>query len=460
MKTTKNRERYDYEQKTFEIETAKSQKPKRKLSNLHLLVFVTFCSFFIYPAILFSRSSEDSSIIIKGSILENLPLGSLEMINSIVKERSDFPIDYTVHSPRDAGRFYLNELSKEPYYIGKKVDFTSDETCMNGKDARLSFLCRLNVNKYCRTRYVAEMIDKFWIIAPIYSYDQPKQLSYYRLHDNFKGYIESIGLPFCTIEAIQVGSDQKYIATKPGNEPHDIQLTYRDEIYLRENLLNIAMRKIPEELWDYFAWIDGHQVFENPYWWEEAIVKMNKYATLQLFTGAYRLNPTNTSGEHAYGAVYTSNSYLKIYKGEKRREIGNAYSISKDEYWKIGSVLDTCIASFCDCLFLESILTDKADYPIRTYKPEYLMQYTDYINRTQSIVKGRSGYVRGEIYHFHHLRADFYWVLLDEIAKTNFDMNKDLARDENGTLYIKNDEIRDLVKKTIRNHLVNPRYVQ
>ena len=368
------------------------------------------------------------------------------------KTISNFAPIYVPPLERGVGRYYMNGYVNEWFQRGH-ISYASDKTCYKKRGSSSTILCKINVRNHCKMTHVAEVIDRFWIIAPIYSYDQGKQASLYELHENFRSYMESFGLSFCTIEALREGSHQNYIITKPGREPYDIQVTYRDEFYLRENLLNVAIGKIPEDKWDSFAWIDGHQAFTNLYWWEEAIVKMNKYATLQLFVNSARLDGLNHTIESPYGIIYTTTNYLDVFYGDQRREVGNAYSISKEEYRKIGSILDTCIASFCDCLYVEGVKSEKAYYPIRMTWTGYLSQFSDYVMDTQKIVKGRTGYVKGEILHFQHLRTDFYTQLLSTIVQTDFNVKRDLGRDENGTLFLTNNHIIKALQNTIHEFL-------
>ena len=121
-------------------------------------------------------------------------------------------------------------------------------------------LCRLTVSKYCLTEHVAQMLEYVWVIAPIYAYYQNWQPVMYQKHDDFKEYIKSLGLQFCTIESISLAKNQKFMVTEPNNEPFDMQIVNEEEFYLRENLLNVAVNKITNMGfdWEYIAWIDAH----------------------------------------------------------------------------------------------------------------------------------------------------------------------------------------------------------
>ena len=130
-------------------------------------------------------------------------------------------------------------------------------------------LCKLsgkqNTANSCQSNYIADSIDLFWIVCPIYSFGRAYDTLLYDLHIVFKGYMQAIGLPFITFEAIRYNTTETYRLTKAGNEPYDMQGYYHNVSYVRENLLNVAIQRLKAD-WEYFGWIDAHQVFENHYW--------------------------------------------------------------------------------------------------------------------------------------------------------------------------------------------------
>ncbi|RYE27213.1 MAG: hypothetical protein EOP48_34605 [Sphingobacteriales bacterium] len=187
-------------------------------------------------------------------------------------------------------------------------------------------LCKLQVksgvSSFCKSRDPAENLKNFWVVAPIYSYQQNKQMHWYRLHDEFRSYMESFGISFCTLELIHdsdFGTEdgsQEFMVTKPGREPYDIQLTYHGvPPYIRENLLNVAIAKLPQD-WEYVAWIDAHQFFENTFWWRDGIVKSEKTASVQIFQEIrYKTPLSNTTVYNFWGVLYLTHVF-------KARQVG------------------------------------------------------------------------------------------------------------------------------------------
>ena len=308
------------------------------------------------------------------------------------------------------------------------------------------FLCRLKLDSRCYSYEVAEYVDKFWIIAPIYAYYQSLQPVMYRHHLNFKAYMESFGLKFCNLEAIRPEKNQKYLVTKPGNEPFDIQLETSEEFYQRENYLNVAIKMINKtQDWEYVAWIDAHQIFEDNYWWEAAIVKMEKYASVQLFHRIVRWNYHNQTERIWLGAIYKSllTSKLRDVAGESFY-YGNAMSISRDFYHQIGYILDTCIASCCDCLYVLAAMDEKTEIPPLARWSAYVQRFTPWIKNAQKVFKGKRVTQRGDLLHMEHESFFSYYEALDVLNNTDFDVERDLVRAEDGKISIKNETIKEV----------------
>ncbi len=125
-------------------------------------------------------------------------------------------------------------------------------------NAQSSSLCILSPAK-CQSKYIAQIMDRIIQFSPMYTLHQNDTHNLYTYHNNFKYYLSSIGIRTITIEALYTVEHQTYKVTSPNNEPWEFQTTFDLFFYLRENLLNIAIKKtIDLDLYDYILWIDAH----------------------------------------------------------------------------------------------------------------------------------------------------------------------------------------------------------
>jgi len=314
------------------------------------------------------------------------------------------------------------------------------------KNPSNSFLCKLNLESFCISSEVAEVIESFWVVCPIYAPYQSANTIRYKLHESYKGYIESIGMSFSTLEAIRKDRNQKFLMTEAGREPYDIQLEFYNDVYLRENYLNVAARKIKD--WQYMAWIDTHQIFENIYWWEETIVRAEKNNSVQIFQYFLGTDPSNVTDILVQSALYKSLIQNDLDAGPPIF-YGNAYAIRKEIYDGIEYIFDRCIATCCDCAYVLASLPESIPFKFYNRWSKYTDQMLPWVENAKKVFKGSRAIVRGFLFHIYHENTIPYFDVLNWINGTNFDMNKDLKRDDNFTLRFYNEDLENRLRWTI-----------
>src|ERR1700677_494960 len=86
--------------------------------------------------------------------------------------------------------------------------------------------------------------------------------SRYRLYREFEARMLKEGANLYTVE-LAIG-DQEFAVTDSSNGKH-IQLRTNDELWHKENLINIAISRLPDEA-EYVAWIDADVQFLRADW--------------------------------------------------------------------------------------------------------------------------------------------------------------------------------------------------
>jgi len=306
-------------------------------------------------------------------------------------------------------------------------------------DRRKVLLCKLQDSRQCETRYISEVIDLLYAFAPLYAMDQKNQMDLYLLHDNFLNYLKSIGINSFVLEAILPSKGQKYMRTTAGNDPYEIQLTVEDTFYYRENFLNVMARKTMG-IWEYMMWVDAHQLFDNTYWWEEAIYKMEQTNVVQFFQHVSYLWETNATEFGYHAAGYKYKLYNFMFEGTNYFA-GNAWGLRKDVYLKLGYILDTCIAGACDFSLTYALFKSTADWPAGyAGAPDYFEKLKPWIQEAHDVLQENWGIVRGELRHWKHSHNFDYFGIQRKVAP--YIVQRDLQRDENFTLSLRNKEMR------------------
>ena len=331
------------------------------------------------------------------------PFESINLSNQIIRPQNEKQSPTITISLPPPPPLQINMYRKDKATDREGANaFLENGGVIGSRDPRKLLLCKLNATSQCASLYPSDMIDKFFVFLPVYAENQQQQENLYLLHQNFVAYLKSMNIPTVVLEALYAG--QTYRVTEAGRDPWEIQLHIKDTFYYRENLLNVAIRKTKD--WEYALWIDAHQIFLNPYWWEEGITKLEHYNNVQFFQTLAWLNKPDNSTDHdqdLHGVqyAYTTTRDLNHYVfSPYKMWNGNAVGVRREIYEGIDYVLDECLAGCCDCAFNVAGMKDHWD---RVDKfPNYGVQLNPWIEKASKVFDGKVAIVRGRMYHFYH----------------------------------------------------------
>jgi len=355
--------------------------------------------------------------------------------------------------PQIIGSFEDLGGGKDPWKTEQKRDKSFATPSL---DKRNSILCKLGAGsdektKHCQSKFIAESIDLLFVICPIYSFGKRFDSLLYELHTNFQSYIRTIGMSFATFEAIKYGSNETYRLTRPDNEPFEMQGYYHNISYVRENLLNVAIQRLQVD-WEYVAWIDAHQIFENSFWWEEAIYKSEHFKMVQLFADSLRLNAWNQTTLFRGGFFKTSFMQYDTDRVTVQIETGNAHMITRETYEKMGYIHDECFASGCDWAYTQAGLPPGTLHRLEPLWPHYNHTHQEWLHKVMPIVNGSRAYIPGNILHFDHKSTFSYGLLRDMVDRSNYNVTRDFHKDVNGVFYLSNLDLALNVERFYLNH--------
>jgi len=324
--------------------------------------------------------------------------------------------------------------------------FIPESACLSDTNIPRNILCNLKIFYHCQYRTLSQAADDLYIIAPIFSSDPDNYPLLYEHHKSFQNYIKSQFIPFINLEAIYQG--QAFQVTVPNNEPFDIQIIH-DQIFLkRQNLLNVAIRKLPSD-WQYAAWMDVHQTFINQYWFEEFVYKLEHYSTVQPFMNKISLNIMNESAINKNFMSSFYNSFLyKDFSIKDPFNSDNLFGIRREVYENIEYLLDECILGLCDYVYV----TTSLDQNLEVSKNDnaswkrYISKFGPWINKARGAFNGRRSYIRGTTMCFEHEREEQDYLIIISAVQFLFDQERDIYRDQNLTIYLNNSYLEKIIR--------------
>jgi len=125
--------------------------------------------------------------------------------------------------------------------------------------------------------------------------------SRYNLYKSFEKYVRDSGAILTTIEC--AFGNRPFEVTEASN-PFHIQVRTYEELWIKENLINIAISRLPTD-WEYVAWVDADVQFARPDWVAETVHQLQHYMFIQMFSDAYDLSPGYRVMEKHMGWAYS-----------------------------------------------------------------------------------------------------------------------------------------------------------
>ena len=229
-----------------------------------------------------------------------------------------------------------------------------------------------------------------------------------------------------------------------------IQLKGTDEhiLWQKERLLNIALKKIPEEYTN-IAWIDCDVIFENEYWVEEVNEKLKDYKVLHLFDKVNRLNENGFIQRTSRSIVSLAKEIEKLPDNDGIP--GFAWAIRREVIENI-KFLDTMVVGGADSAMFFSFV-DKFYNFYENMNQKCCDVFLEWHKNSFNQVKHSVSNISGNITHLYHGKfLNRNYNNRHKILKNhNFNPKIDLVNDSNELWKIKNVELKHQLKKYLLN---------
>jgi len=305
------------------------------------------------------------------------------------------------------------------------------------KDQRRKMLCKLT-NRDCIRYTPTEELAHFWMVCALYTPDQAKTDMLYELHWNYINYAKLFGFQIQVIEVTFPG--QQYMATKPNNEPHELQYKADWIFNMRENLVNVGAKKLPED-WEYISWIDAHIFWlENKYFFEDVVVELGKNNIVHMLESNDFYNEWNKTHffEEGVAKLWSLAHHTRL---NPMRQCGMAWATRRDIFEATHGSLDVCIGTKCD--LYQNFAYFGEIYTTECSNPDYAKAVRDWQSNAIQVYQKKVGYVKGKIVHFEHClrsrncQTSSYDSMTMALMRHNFNPNTDMARDAEGRMQFK-----------------------
>lgn len=300
-----------------------------------------------------------------------------------------------------------------------------------------------------------QLHDPLYVICPIFN--PVRYRSRWKLFKDFAYMVRKAGAKLVVVE---VAFGERDFALGPEDGEIYIPLRSKDELWIKENAINVAFSRLPLD-WKYAAWIDGDIQFSRSDWANDTLHQLQHYPIVQMFSQSADLSPSYDILRtfRSYGYCFCNNVPRKgldaqndYYAGEYWHS-GYAWAIRRDAFNQLCGLIDFAILGGAD-LFMANALCNQNFKMPKSLGPSGIRWMNQWKQRADKYIRQNVGYVEGLILHYFHGKKqdrrykDRGTILVD----AHFDPEVDLKRDYQGLWQLnpENIQLRDGIRAYFR----------
>lgn len=262
----------------------------------------------------------------------------------------------------------------------------------------------------------------------------------YRSHyDNYRRFAQHMADSGVILTTIELAFGERPFAITAADNPRHVQVRGTSELWLKENLLNLAVQRLPPD-WRYLAWIDSDISFFRPDWAAETVHALQHHPVVQPWSDVFDLGPQDQHVAHY-------RSFARQHRtgclGFDKRDPyayghpGYAWAVRRAAWDELGGLLDCCIVGSADYHMAWALLGQvERTCDINPMKglDGYAKRLLRWQQSAEHHIRRDLGFVEGAIrHHWHGPKANRRYVERWEILTRNrFDPDLDLKRNAYG----------------------------
>lgn len=242
--------------------------------------------------------------------------------------------------------------------------------------------------------------------------------------------------------------------------PRHLRLHTKSEIWLKENLINLGVKRLLPHDWRYMAWVDMDVHFRRSDWALATIHQLQHYPVVQPWSDVVDLD--FYGGVHGHYRSFGSLHARGVPKcHHKKHEYGHAYAhpgfawaCTRSFYEAVEKLLEFCIVGAGDHHMAWAMVGDIESTIHRKVSENYKIACRQWQEKATFACGHNVGYVPGSIEHNFHGPKErrYYYERWDILLKHQFDPLHDLTHDSQGLLVLKNNARLNRLERAIHRY--------
>jgi hypothetical protein len=232
-------------------------------------------------------------------------------------------------------------------------------------------------------------------------------------------------------ELIDIHDPSKYLVLRTDSE-----------IWIKENLINLAEKRLLPRGWKYLCWDDTDIDHRNPDWAQETLHELQHFPVLQPWRDSIDVGPTGGVIAHrkSFGfldweGVDQNPRIPRGYSGHPQwGHTGYSWACTRQWWEQSGGLIDFGILGAADW-YMAWAMIGKVDLAIsKDSNPNFKRLLHEWQERTIRVTKKHVGYTPGRIeHHYHGTRGNRKYDTRHRVlVEHDFDPVRDLVRDPQG----------------------------
>lgn len=249
-----------------------------------------------------------------------------------------------------------------------------------------------------------------WAITSYFAFDEPVGTRR-RLHA-YRRFRESLAIPLLTVE---LAGDGRF-DLGPADAEILVQRSGGSVVWQKERLLNIALDALPPEC-EAVVWLDSDIAFGREDWPEAALDALDDHALVQPFHHVHLMAEDETPGTHRPTPETSRRCVVSLWQAGElpddsfvRQGSSLRYRYNPGIAWVARRSLlersrfyDAMIMGSGDKAMFSAACGRSADAALAFHMgPEQRRHYLSWAEPFAAAVRGRFGYLEGEVYHYWH----------------------------------------------------------
>lgn len=261
----------------------------------------------------------------------------------------------------------------------------------------------------------------------------------YRLYRDWLAEMEST--PNVAVYTVETAfGDRKFEVTDPNN-PRHLQLRTDQEIWNKENMINLGVKYLVPRTARYLCWSDCDISFENKDTWAlETIHMLQHFALVQPWSDCIDLGPKKTIYQtfKSFGFQHQRRIPKQMHPSQPYQyaHSGFAWACTRNFWEAVGGLPDFCILGSADHHSAFAAIGEVLNTIPKNMKPSFARKLVEWQSKATLVTKGEVGFVACLIKHFFHgpkARRKYRerWPIL---SSNGYDPDTDLMYDHQGVI--------------------------